>query len=383
MRFFPQLFSLAAAFVLVVSACSSDPADPVIEPAPALTAELTPTSTPVDETLEPVVEPTADVGVTPDPEPTVEATAAPTVEPTPVPIPTSTVNQTPAPVICGPVLVHGEPHAREPIDTDGDGYEDACRYADHLEHDDVESFVCEDGTQVEAEPSSECQAAVVVPYLIGETVAAAVARLEALGLGWTVDLPTPGDSKVLDQRPQVGAEVLSGSVVALITSIPIVIPTVAPEVTATPTAIPVPTVAPTAAPTSTTEPEDDESGGISDEARRALGCPPYGDMVCAVGSDGLPFAMQEPLPANTEFVGDGWSESEWDVDALTAIFHAVLRESFDAKVAVARAEVLAEAGVEPGTKEAAEIITAQGAEIARRATLAAIAEAEQRCDCRR
>ena len=432
------LLSLA----LVASACGGSGDEPAQVPVP--TSEPTevapspdptepPQTQPATATEDPTSEPADPLTPAPDPDATPDSTGggtAPTAEPTPdvPPVPTPSLEAdapnpvrcdaeqgelpydgdgdgtadgcknpdtgegalfggTSEPLACEPVVVHGEPHASEPVDTDGDGYEDGCGYADHLEHDDVETFICEDGTQVEAKPSAECRAAVIVPYLLGETAAAAVARLEALGLGWEVDSPTPGDSRVLGQRPQVGAEVLSGSVVVLITSIPIVIPTAAPEVTATPTAIPVPTATATAVPISTAEPEAAsrqfvENGEITDYARQLLGCPPYGDMFCAVGDDGMPFAREYELPPNTVVVASH-SPLEWDLDVLRSHVDAIRRESFDAKVAVARAEVLAEAGVEPGTREAAEIIGAQGMEIARRATLAIVAEAEQRCDCRR
>ncbi len=69
MNILAKLVSLTTAFVLIVSACGSDSSDPVVEPAPVVTAEptgeITPTSIPKDE----VAEPTSDVARTPEPGP--------------------------------------------------------------------------------------------------------------------------------------------------------------------------------------------------------------------------------------------------------------------------------------------------------------------------
>lgn len=116
-----KLISLAAAFVLVVSACSGDSSNPVVEPAVEATAvsqtpasiEPTPSRTPVAETTPtPVAEPVIEATPTASSEPTAAATPVPEAEPTPSIEATPVVEPSPEPTELG-LPDFGTPQATE------------------------------------------------------------------------------------------------------------------------------------------------------------------------------------------------------------------------------------------------------------------------------
>ena len=131
--------------VLLASACNGDSSDPVVEPPLVDTAEPTDAAS---QTAEP------------------DETSASTAQPEPAPLPTVIV-VTPVPdpaadrhaetavdLTCTPIEIHGEPHATRPVDTDGDGLEDDCEYADHV-HEEESPDEATDSEPVVAEPTPE------------------------------------------------------------------------------------------------------------------------------------------------------------------------------------------------------------------------------------
>ena len=102
MNFYLKLISLAAAFVLVVSACGGDSSDSVVEPTVAsetpAPAEPTPTRTPVAETTPaPQIDQSVETAPTSMPEPTEAPTPTPVAEPTPTTGVTPVVEASPEP----------------------------------------------------------------------------------------------------------------------------------------------------------------------------------------------------------------------------------------------------------------------------------------------
>lgn len=133
-----KLAALLLGLALVASACTGGgDVETVVEPEPtAVAATAQPTEPPAPVPSEP------------------PSTAAPTAPPVeqPTPVPTATV---PAGfMLCFPVTVDGEQRETVAVDTDGDGLDDDCEYADHVQEGEVDEGEPEDGEVDEGEPAT-------------------------------------------------------------------------------------------------------------------------------------------------------------------------------------------------------------------------------------